>query len=94
LSQTDTAGDRDALIRVLVADGHPVVREGLKALLNAQPDMRVVGEAADVPAAVALALDLDPDAVVADIHRLPRHDLDGCHVDALVRAGRPGWYSC
>jgi DNA-binding NarL/FixJ family response regulator len=54
-------------IRLLVADGHPVAREGLKALLNAQPGMRVVGEAGDGPSALARAAQLTPDVVVTEL---------------------------
>ena len=52
--------------RVLLADDHAVVREGLKALIANHPEFEVVGEAADGPAAVALAAQLDPDVVVVD----------------------------
>ena len=54
-------------IRLLVADDHPVVRAGLRMLLAAQPDMEVVGEAVDGDAAVARALELEPDVVVMDL---------------------------
>ena len=54
-------------IRLLVADDHPVVRVGLRMLLAAQPDMEVVGEAADGGTAVARALELRPDVVVMDL---------------------------
>jgi two-component system response regulator NreC len=54
-------------IRLLVADDHPVVRAGLRMLLAAQPDMEVVGEATDGDAAVARALQLEPDVVVMDL---------------------------
>jgi two-component system response regulator NreC len=54
-------------IRLLVADDHPVVRAGLRMLLAAQPDMEVVGDAADGDAAVARALQLEPDVVVMDL---------------------------
>ena len=55
------------LIRLLVADDHPVVRAGLRALLAPQPDMTVIGEASNGGAAVRRALDLRPDVVVMDI---------------------------
>jgi two-component system, NarL family, response regulator NreC len=54
-------------IRVLIADDHATVREGLKLLVNAQPDMETVGEAGDGRTAIALALELQPDIVVMDI---------------------------
>ena len=54
-------------IRILVADDHPVVRAGLRALLARSLDMEVVGEAADGASAVASALELRPDVVVMDI---------------------------
>lgn len=54
-------------IRLLLADDHGVVRAGLRALLESQPDFRVVGEAADGPSAVELARRHVPDVVVADL---------------------------
>jgi two-component system response regulator NreC len=54
-------------IRLLIADDHPVVRAGLHTLLDAQPDMEVVGEAVDGATAIERALDLVPDVVVMDI---------------------------
>ena len=54
-------------IRLLVVDDHPVVRAGLRALLGAQPDMEVVGEAVGGTAAVERAAELAPDVVVMDI---------------------------
>lgn len=48
------------LWRVLVADHHCCVREGLKAIIGSQSDLRVVGEAGDGPTAPALASDLNP----------------------------------
>ena len=54
-------------IRLLVVDDHPVVRAGLCALLNAQPDMHVIGEAADGGTAIEQAGELRPDVVVMDI---------------------------
>jgi DNA-binding NarL/FixJ family response regulator len=54
-------------IRVLVADDHTILRDGLIALLNASEDCRVVAEAADGVTAVELALKTEPDVVVVDI---------------------------
>jgi DNA-binding NarL/FixJ family response regulator len=56
-----------AKLRVLLADDHAVVREGLKALISSQPDMEVVGEAGDGLEAVALAHACTPDVVVIDV---------------------------
>src|ERR1051325_1090244 len=58
----------ESVTRVLVADRHPVVRAGLKALLGARSDLRVVGEAADGPEALRLAADLNPDVVVVEVN--------------------------
>lgn len=54
-------------LRILLADDHETVREGLKLIVNAQPDMEVVGEAGDGRAAVACALELLPDIAVMDV---------------------------
>ena len=53
--------------KVLVADDHLVVRMGLATLINAEPDMEVVGEAADGIEAVDKALELQPDVVIMDL---------------------------
>jgi DNA-binding NarL/FixJ family response regulator len=54
-------------LRIFLADDHVVVREGLKSLVNAQPDMHVVGEADNGRAAWQRAKELKPDVVVMDI---------------------------
>ena len=58
-------------IQVLIVDDHPVVREGLRGLIDLQPDMEVVGEATDGVEAVEKALSLDPDVILLDIE-MPR----------------------
>ena len=59
-----------ARIRILVADDHAVVREGLVRLIDDQPDMRVVGQAADGDQAIAMARTSDPHVVLLDM-RMP-----------------------
>ena len=54
-------------LRVLIADDHAILRQGLKLLIDSQPDMQVVGEAADGSRVVELAETLLPDVVVMDI---------------------------
>src|SRR6478735_5723672 len=61
----DTMNDRN--IRIVLADDHGVVRAGLRALLDSQSDMIVVGEAADGPQAVALARTEHPTVVITDL---------------------------
>jgi DNA-binding NarL/FixJ family response regulator len=61
------------MIRLLIADDHELMRGGLRAMLGAQEDMEVVGEAADGGEAVEQALALRPDVVIMDI-RMPRVD--------------------
>ena len=61
------------MITVLIADDHPVVRQGLQVLLSVQDDIEVVGEAADGGQALALAAQLDPDVILLDL-KLPVMD--------------------
>jgi two-component system, NarL family, response regulator NreC len=72
-------------IRVLLADDHAIVREGLKSLINSQEGMEVVGEAADGLAAVSLTAELDPDVAVVDVS-MP--GLNGAQVTTQLRAVR------
>jgi two-component system, NarL family, response regulator len=63
----------DNVIRVLIADDHPVVREGLAAILRSEPDVQVVAEATDGVHACALYDQHLPDVVILDL-RMPRKD--------------------
>ena len=74
------------MIRVLVADDHPIVRGGIVALLSASDDMDVVGEASDGLEAVRLAGELTPDVVLMDL-RMP--GLDGDEATARILAASP-----
>lgn len=72
--------------RVLVADDHPLFREGLRAALSAIEDVEVVGEAVDGADAVAQALERVPDVVVMDLH-MP--ELSGVEACRRIRQAAP-----
>jgi len=73
-------------IRVLIADDHPVVREGLSAMLNKQPDIEVVGEAGNGREAMEKARELGPDIVLMDL-RMP--EVDGVEAMRQIAATNP-----
>jgi DNA-binding NarL/FixJ family response regulator len=77
--------EADIVIRIILADDHPVVREGLRAMLSAESDLEVVADASSGPQAEALAARLRPDIVLMDL-RMP----DGGGVDAIERMARAG----
>ena len=74
------------MIRVLVADDHPVVREGIVAMLEVESDLEVVAEAGDGQQAVDLALATAPDVVLLDV-QMP--GLDGIEALKLLRERLP-----
>ncbi|GAA1850895.1 response regulator transcription factor [Myceligenerans crystallogenes] len=69
------------LVRVLLADDEPLVRGGMRLILDGEPDLEVVGEAGDGAGAVALARELRPDVVCMDV-RMP--GVDGIRATELV----------
>ncbi|TBN55514.1 response regulator transcription factor [Glaciihabitans arcticus] len=75
------------MIRILVADDHPIVRGGIVALLDAADDIEVIGQAATGLEAVELALSLKPDLVLMDL-RMP--GIDGDEATARIVKGSTG----
>ena len=73
-------------IHILIVDDHPVVRDGLRAMLGTQVDFQVVGEAVNGAEAVQLATRLKPDVILLDLE-MP--DLDGVSVLTQIRALDP-----
>lgn len=73
-------------IRVLLADDHDILRQGLKLLLSLQQDMQVIGEARTGREAVAMAENLKPDVVVMDISMAEMDGLEACH---QIRSSQP-----
>jgi DNA-binding NarL/FixJ family response regulator len=73
-------------VRILMVDDHPVVLAGLAALVGAEPDFAIVGQARDGRTALRMALELSPDVVVLDIS-LP--EMNGIDLATALRAQRP-----
>jgi len=84
------------MIRIVVADDHPIVRSGIMALLQDAPDLEAVGEATNGIEAVEVALRLKPDLVLMDLRMpLPSSspggvELDGVAATAQILAAEPG----
>lgn len=73
-------------VRVIVADDHPVYRDGLRALVASMPDAELVGEASTGSEVVRAALELQPDVVVMDLH-MP--ELNGIDATAQIVSASP-----
>ncbi len=73
--------------KVLIVDDHRVFRDGLKAVINHQADMEVVGEAEDGEKAVALTRELLPDVILMDV-KMPL--MDGAEATSRILAEMPG----
>ena len=84
--ETTPMNPRTTPIRILIAEDHEVVRQGLRTFLELDPDLEVVGEAANGLAAVHLAQRLRPDVVLMDL-LMPA--LDGISATRLIRQALP-----
>jgi DNA-binding NarL/FixJ family response regulator len=86
-ARTDVTGPQAEVIRLLIADDHPVVRDGLSGMFSDEPGFEVVGQAANGAEAVRLAGLLQPDVILMDL-RMP--EMDGATaIGELVRRGVP-----
>ena len=74
-------------IRILLVDDHPIVRQGLKTLLEGHPGWEVIGEASDGMEAVDKASTLHPDVMVLDVTMPRMNGLEACRV---IRKKAPG----
>src|SRR4030067_2182344 len=73
-------------IKLLLVDDHQVVRTGLRMLLEGQPDMKIVGEAASGLQALEMAKELSPNVIVMDI---PLPDISGIEATKLIKEAFP-----
>ena len=74
------------MIRVVIADDHTIVREGIRMILNRVPEVTVVAEASNGREAVALVNELKPDVVVMDVI-MP--ELDGIEAAGIIKRENP-----
>ncbi len=79
-----------ATIRVVLGEDNVLVREGVRALLDASDGIEVAGVAADAPSLIQLAEELGPDVVVTDIKMPPHFQLEGIDAAHEIRARHPG----
>jgi NarL family two-component system response regulator LiaR len=73
-------------IQIIIADDHSIVRKGIRALLATEPDIQVIGEAADGKEAVTMAQQLRPDVILMDLV-MPK--MDGIAATAQISANQP-----
>src|SRR5918997_7014409 len=79
-------GEASSPVRLLIADDHVLVREGMRTLLAGEPDLKIVGEAADGREALELCRELCPDVVLMDV-RMPK--VDGLEATRAIKEEGP-----
>jgi two-component system, NarL family, response regulator LiaR len=85
-SSPNEGESRRFMIKVLIADDHKMFRQGMRMLLEMEPDIKIVGEASDGLEAVEMALSLKPDVVLMDVN-MP--SLDGVEATTRIMGERP-----
>lgn len=83
---TDQIRKNDDMISLLIVDDHKVLREGLKGLLQSEPDFHILGEASSGKEALEMSEELIPDVVLMDINL---GDMHGVHVTQKITSDRP-----
>jgi DNA-binding NarL/FixJ family response regulator len=74
------------VIKIVIVDDHPVVREGIGAMLKREPDFKIVGEASNGQEAIEKARELSPDVMLMDL-RMP--EVDGVEAITRIKAEKP-----
>ena len=85
-AQQETTVGSEKAIRVILVDDHMVMRQGLAGLLQAEPDIEIVGEASEGQSAIDLIRELRPDVVLMDIS-MP--GMDGIHATRIIHKELP-----
>lgn len=81
---------RDVILRIVIAEDNLLVREGIKSLIDSQPELQVVGTCGDLDSLVATVDTEKPDVVLTDIRMPPTETDEGIRFAEEVRAGHPG----
>ena len=76
---------------VVLVDDHPLVRQGMRAVIDAQPDMEVVGEASDGDQAVKVCIERKPDVVLMDLQMPTVNGIDATKQVRAKDSTQSGW---
>jgi DNA-binding NarL/FixJ family response regulator len=85
-AEAESSEDRPGSVRLLIADDHALIRDGLRGMLESEPDFEVVGEATNGQEALTLCHQLSPDLVLMDV-RMP--EMDGLEATRLLKREHP-----